>query len=80
MKRLLLIAVLLSAGLPKMQAQQIYDAEGHLIAYQYPDAKKDRYTYDSAWRLIKFEGRDGAVTQYRYATDGTMEVVSAPQS
>lgn len=75
MKRIVLAAVFLCAGFCQVHAQQIYDAEGHLIAYQYPDGKKDLYTYDSAWHLVKFESRDGAVTQYRYAADGTMEAV-----
>lgn len=73
MKKLLLVAAIFGAGFGQVRAQQIYDAEGHLIAYQYPDGKLDHYTYDSAWHLVKFESHDGAVTQYRYASDGTVE-------
>jgi YD repeat-containing protein len=78
MKKLLLLAVLLvGAGFfSQARAQQIYDTEGHLIAYQYPDGKRDLYTYDSSWRLVKFTSRDGAVTQYRYDDAGGMQVVS----
>jgi hypothetical protein len=79
MKKILLLAVLIGAGLSQARAQQIYDAEGHLVAYQYPDGRRDLYTYDASWHLVKFESRDGALTQYRYAADGTMDVVSAPQ-
>lgn len=78
MKRLLLVAVLLCSGFSPARAQQIYDPEGHLIAYLYPDGKRDTYAYDSSWRLVQFTSRDGAVTQYRYGADGTMEVVTAP--
>lgn len=79
MKRILLIAVLLGACFSQARAQQIYGAERHLIAYQYPDGTRDLYSYDSSWRLVKFTSRDGKATEYRYMTDGTKEIVSASQ-
>ncbi|MDD5198374.1 MAG: YD repeat-containing protein [Terrimicrobiaceae bacterium] len=81
MKRFLLLGmVFLGAAFASAHAEQIYDNEGHLIAYQYPDGSIDRYTYDSSWRMVSFTGRDGKEVKYSYKSDGTMEVVTVPKA
>lgn len=56
----------------------IYDEQGHLIAYQYSDGKRDVYSYDASWRIVSFAGRDGKLTRYVYKEDGTVQEVHAP--
>jgi YD repeat-containing protein len=53
----------------------VFDAEGHYIAYNYTDGTHDWYTYDSSWRLVAFEGRDGKKTLYVYNADGTIKAI-----
>lgn len=56
----------------------VFDKEGHCVAYKYADGSRDFYTYDSKWRLVIFEGRDGKITTFDYAADGTVKMVAVP--
>jgi len=50
----------------------VYDKEGHLLRYVYPDQSQDLYAYDRAWRITEFQSRTGEVTKYAYRADGSM--------
>ena len=83
MKRRVLLLLVLSFtasvfGQTTSPEGPIYDAQGHLIAYQYADGKRDTYSYDASWRMITFLGRDGTLTHYIYKSDGTAEAVRVP--
>jgi YD repeat-containing protein len=52
----------------------VYDPQGHLVAYVYPDGQKETYAYDDQWRMISFRDRNGKFTAYSYARDGSMTV------
>lgn len=56
----------------------VFDKEEHYIAYKYADGSRDLYTYDSKWRLVIFEGRDGKITTFDYAADGSVKAVAVP--
>jgi YD repeat-containing protein len=64
---------------PSNPAGPVYDPSGHLIAYVYPDGKKETYAYDSQWRMIKFRDRGGKLSTFSYAPDGSL-TVSQPKS
>ena len=76
------VAIVMLAGLVYGQgsnpvsAGPNYDSDGHLIAYVYPDVKKDSYAYDSSWRMTRYTDRDGKVTIFKYGADGSMTVVN----
>ena len=81
-RRFLLILSVCAAGPLYSQSPvsegPIYDKQGHLIAYQYSDGKRDIYSYDAAWRMISFVGRDGALVRYVYKSDGTVQEIREP--
>ncbi len=60
------------AGEPTLVTGPVYDKEGHLLQYVYPDQSQDLYAYDSAWRITEFQSRTGEVTKYAYRADGSM--------
>ena len=46
--------------------QNIYDDEGKLIKFKYPDGKIELIDYDSSGRLVKFTGRAGKKVNIEY--------------
>lgn len=81
MRSLLILGSLIAGALQEpnpLVEGPVFDAEGHYIAYNYADGTHDWYTYDSSWRLIQFEGRDGRRTFYVYKPDGTMQAIPEP--
>ena len=40
-----------------------------MIAYIYPDGKKDKYSYDRQWRMLTFRDRAGKLSTFHYDTE-----------
>ena len=54
----------------------VFDSVGHLSSYRYSDGTTELYSYDAQGRMIRFTGRDGRVTRFKYGSDGSMIVVN----
>lgn len=58
----------------------VYDSVGHMVAYVYPDGKKETYAYDSQWRMMRFRDRDEKLTTFSYGPDGSLAASRPKQS
>ena len=50
----------------------VYGDDGKLIIFQYPDGKKEFYSYDDLGRMIRFVDKSGGMTNFAYNPDGSI--------
>jgi YD repeat-containing protein len=54
---------------PSAATGPVFDPQGRLIAYVYPDGKTETCSYDAQWRMITFRDRNGKFTAFHYPSD-----------
>jgi YD repeat-containing protein len=81
MKKLILLGIIFSATVYGQTSGSgsdgpVFDRDGRLVCYQYPDGKTESYAYDSQWRMKSFKSREEKVMTFIYASDGSMQTVN----